>query len=419
MLNVLMHAMGTGGDVDPMVAIGKELLRRGHKVTLLSNDYFKKAIVDSGLDFVSVGTVEQYQQGNSVDAWSIGNDIDNFKFYHAPAFEPSFNYIKSQVGQADTVFVALAEQNGAAVAAVQYKIPFVRIVLSPIAIFSAISPPAPQCWTITKKLPSFVIRMLLRVFRKHNYMRIYDSPGAEEYLATRERLGCPIIFYKKSPSILQLALFPEWFGMRPKDWPADLKCLGFHLANRPNQKSREEVDVLFSRLGSPIIFTSGTGVKDVAEIFREGRKICEQLQIPGLFVGGDIGKELLEGSDLCAHMSYIDFEYALPKARAIIHHGGVGTTAQAIKAGIPQLIRPIKYDQPDNANRISKLGLGAYVLREVFTAERVAPILSSLLAQAQDNNALKKYSVDVKSSSAIADACTLIEQAMNGVLNKS
>jgi len=410
MLNVLMYAMGTGGDIDPMVALGREFKSRGHKVTVLSNDYFEKSITRAGLEFVSVGTVEQYQRGNSIDAWSIGNDTDNFQFYHAPAFEPSFNYVKNLAGEAGTLFVALAEQNGAAVAAVQYKIPFIKIILTPNAIFSAISPPAPQCWTITKKLPPFVIRMLLRVFRKHNYMRIYDSPTAEEYIATRERLGCPIKFYKTSPSTLQLALFPEWYGMRPKDWPRDLKCLGFHLANRSDEKLRGEVDEIFTQLGSPIIFTSGTGVKDVVEIFREGRKICEQLQIPGLFVGGEMGKDELAGSPLCAHINYIDFEYALPKARAIIHHGGIGTTAQAIKAGIPQLIRPIKYDQPDNANRVSKLGLGAYVLPEFFTAETVAPMLSSLIAQASSNQALKNYSADVRASNAIAEACSLIEQ---------
>jgi UDP:flavonoid glycosyltransferase YjiC (YdhE family) len=127
-------------------------------------------------------------------------------------------------------------------------------------------------------------------------------------------------------------------------------------------------------------------------------------------VGGETGKDELAGSPLCAHISYIDFEYALPKARAIIHHGGIGTTAQAIKAGIPQLIRPIKYDQPDNANRIAKLGLGAYVLPEFFTAETVAPLLSSLIDRASNNQALKNYSADVRASNAIAEACSLIEQ---------
>lgn len=415
MINIIMQAMGTGGDVDPMIALGRAFKHRGHKVTLLSNDYFKASALEAGLEFVSIGTVEQYHQGNSIDSWSIGNDTDFFKYYHAPAFEPSFNYMKNITAKADTIFIGLSEQYGAAVAAIQNKIPFVHVLLTANVPFSAISPPAPQCWTITKKLPRFIIRMMLRAFRKHNYMRIFDSPAAEEYRATRERLGCPIQFYKKSPANMQLAFFPEWYGMRPKDWPKDLKCVGFHLANRTDEMSREEVDTLLTQMESPIVFTSGTGVKDVVEIFREGRKICELLQTPGLFVGGGTGKDELAGSPLCAHINYVDFEYLLPKARAIIHHGGIGTTAQAIKAGIPQLIRPIKYDQPDNANRIAKLGLGAYVLPEFFNAETVAPVLMSLINQAPDNEVLKRYSADVRTSDALAQACSLIEQYLGPV----
>lgn len=410
MLNILMYALGSGGDIDPMVVLGKELKRRGHKVTLLSNEHFKHSTLESGLDFFSVGTEQEYQKGNTVDAWQADNYADNFQYYYTPAFEPSFNYVMGLQKQEKTVLVTLDEKSGAAVAALRSGIPVVRIILSPNILFSAFSPPAPQCWTISKKIPGFIVRMLLRLNRKHSFKRFFESPYTAEYIATRERLGCPLVFAKESSAKLQLAFFPEWYGMRPKDWPADVKCLGFHLANRPNNTLRAEVDEILSRLESPIVFTSGTPVKDVTEIFREGRKICEQLQIPGLFVGGDIGKEALAGSDLCAHMSYVDFEYLLPKVRAIVHHGGVGTTAQAIQAGIPQFIRPIKYDQPDNANRISKLGLGAYVMLEHFKAELVAPMISDLLGKAKNSQALRDYSADVKSSNAIVHAGDLIEQ---------
>jgi UDP:flavonoid glycosyltransferase YjiC (YdhE family) len=236
-------------------------------------------------------------------------------------------------------------------------------------------------------------------------------PHTAEYRATRERLQCPLTFETESKALLQIGFFPEWFGMRAKDWPKNIKLVGFPLQNRVSINSRDAFDALIEKQGAPLIFTSGTGVKDVQDLFQEGRKICEQLQVPGLFVGGSMGAELLKGSALCAHMDYIDFEYALPKALAIIHHGGMGTTAQAIKACIPQLIRPLKYDQPDNANRIYKLGLGTYVMPEQFKVEQVAPIVKSMLLKAKDSKALRYYAGDVNNSSAIIDACDLIEQA--------
>jgi len=409
MLKIIIYAMGTGGDVDPMVGVGLELKRRGYAVTFLSNDYFKPRILAAGFEFISVGTLEQYHKGNSATAWESRNHTDNVEHYHAPAFEPAFEYVKSFSGT-NTLVLALGQENGALVAAEKFNIRFVKIMLSPNMVFSAYSPPAPMCWAIPKSIPRFIVRFLLRRNRKARFKVLCKAPHTAEYRATRERLQCPLKFQTESKAVLQIGFFPEWFGMRAKDWPVELKLVGFPLQNRASENIRRELDTFIEQQGAPLIFTTGTGVKDVAELFGEGRKICEQLQVPGLFVGGSLGAEALQGSALCTHIDYIDFEYALPKALAVIHHGGMGTTAQAIRAGIPQLIRPIKYDQPDNANRIYKLGLGTYVMPERFKAEQIAPMIGNMLQKAKSSKALRHYSADVNKSSAIIDACDLIEQ---------
>jgi rhamnosyltransferase subunit B len=409
MLKIIMYALGTGGDIDPMVGVGIELQRRGFAITFLSNDYFKPRILAAGFEFISVGTIEQYHKGNTAAAWERENRTDSFEYYHAPAFEPAFGYVKS-LSNKNTLLVVLGEDNGARTAAEQFHIPFIKIILSPNMIFSAFNPPAPMCWAIPSGIPRFIVRFLLRRNRKTRFKNFCKMPHTADYRATRKRLQCPLIFETESKALLQIGFFPEWFGMRAKDWPENIKLVGFPLQNRASLNIRSEFDLLIERQGAPIIFTSGTGVKDVEDLFKEGRKICEQLQVPGLFVGGNIGVEFLQGSSLCTHMDYIDFEYALPKALAIIHHGGIGTTAQAIKAGIPQLIRPLKYDQPDNANRIYKLGLGTYVMPERFKIEQVAPMISNMLQKAKSSKALRHYAVDVNNSSAIIDACDLIEK---------
>lgn len=408
MEQVVIYALGTGGDIDPMAAMGIELTRRGHSVSFLSNDYFQPRIEAAGLKFVSVGTLEQYHQGNSVTAWESRNHTDNFEFYHAPAFEPAFDYVKNLAGN-QVLILALGEENGAAAAAEKFGLPLVKVLLSPNIIFSAYSPPAPMKWAIPKSIPRFIVRFLLRRNRKTRFKVFCRMEHTQAYLATRKRLGCPLAFQTESNAVLQIGFFPEWFGMPAKDWPKNLKLVGFPLQNRASPSSRTAFDRVLEQLGAPLIFTSGTGVKDTQALFGEGRKICEQLQLPGVFVGGANGAELLQGSSLCSHLDYIDFEYALPKSLAIIHHGGMGTTAQAIKAGIPQLIRPIKYDQPDNADRIYKLGLGTYVMPERFTAEEVTPMLANMLQKAKNSKALRYYSEDVKNSAAIVAACDLIE----------
>jgi len=409
MFKIIIYALGTGGDIDPMVGVGIELQRRGYEIAFLSNDYFKPRILPAGFEFVSVGTIEQYHKGNTPEAWERTNRTDNFEHYHAPAFEPAFEYVKNLAGQ-NIVVLSLGEENGARVAAEKFNIPVIEFILSPNIIFSAFSPPAPTSWVIPSYIPPFVMRFLLRRNRKVKFNRFCRSPHSAQYRAARERAQCPLKFRSKSTPLLQIGFFPEWFGMRAKDWPKNLKLVGFPLLNHASSTSRSELDTFIEQHGAPIIFTSGTGVKDVEDLFKEGRKICEKLQVPGLFVGGNSGVEFLQGSNLCTHMGYVDFEYALPKALAIIHHGGIGTTAQAIKAGIPQLIRPLKYDQPDNADRIYKLGLGTYVMPEKFKAEQVAPMIGNMLQKAKTSKALAYYAADVCKSAAIVDACDLINQ---------
>ncbi|QEY17124.1 glycosyltransferase [Cellvibrio sp. KY-GH-1] len=411
MEQVVIYALGTGGDIDPMVALGIELMRRGYRVSFLTNDYFQARVSAAGLEFISVGTLEQYHLGNSVTAWESRNHVDNFEHYHAPAFEPAFNFVKSLVGK-NVLVLALGEENGAAAAAEKFRLPYVKMLLSPNIVFSAYSPPAPMKWAIPKRIPRFIVRFLLRRNRKTRFKVFCRMEHTQAYLATRQRLGCSLTFQTQSNAVLQLGFFPEWFGMPAKDWPTNLKLVGFPLQNRASNQSRNELDRFIEQQGAPLIFTSGTGVKDVVELFTEGRKICEQLQVPGVFVGGASGAEILQGSSLCLHLDYIDFEHALSKALAIVHHGGMGTTAQAIKAGIPQLIRPIKYDQPDNADRIYKLGLGTYVMPEQFKAEVVAPMIGNMLQKAKSSKALRFYAEDVNNSRAIVDACDVIEREL-------
>lgn len=408
----IVYAMGTNGDVDPMVAVATELVQRGNKVSFLSNDYFAPIIQAAGCKFVSVGTVEQYHKGNSISAWERDNQADNFQYYHAPAFEPAFRFIQQYINESDAIVLVLGEQNGAIVAAEKFNIPFVLFMLSPNVIFSAISPPAPFRWIVPGFLPSVIVRLLLRRYRKVRFKQLFKEPYAANYLAVRKKLDCWPRYKTNSNAILQIGFFPKWFGMPAKDWPANIHLVGFPLQNRTAIQSRRDFDQLIERAGLPVIFTTGTGVKDVQALFTEGRKICESLQLPGVFVGGTDGAAFLQESAWCTHFNYLDFEYAFSKTLAVIHHGGVGTTAQAIKAGIPQIIRPLKYDQPDNADRVYRLGLGTYVLPEQFTAESVIPILRNMLQKAKQSKALIKFSADVKNSSAIVNTCDLIEQAL-------
>src|SRR5690606_11490043 len=73
------------------------------------------------------------------------------------------------------------------------------------------------------------------------------------------------------------------------------------------------------------------------------------------------------------------FGALFPRAAAIVHQGGVGTTGQALRAGVPTVIVPFSHDQPDNAARTVRLGTGRTLARSRYKAARVAQELAALL----------------------------------------
>lgn len=413
---IIISTIGTKGDIYPLAGIAMALLSRDLKVVFLSNPKFKDYIENCQIPFEPIGTLEQYEEFHfNKEIWNPHKDTTMLGFdnYFLPATLDAYKYVEARHKQgANMMVLTLGVTNGARIAADKYSIPNGIIALSPNKFFSIYSPPAPLCWIYPKILPE----LLAPVFYKTIYL-LWNSKIGSKYLKklhvhikVKSKLYPHSYNYDKEN--LLIGFFPEWFGMRARDWPKKIKLVGFSLHDEINQKSRTQIDSFIAKKGPPIVFTTGTGVHDTSDIFREGRRICETLNMPGIFVGGQLGKELLNGAELCQHVNYVDFEYTLPKCQAIIHHGGIGTTAQAIRAGIPQLIRPLAFDQPDNANRIHKLGLGTFIFPEHFNAETAAPILKAMIDYAPHNKNLAMYSADLKRSNAIEKACDLIEEKL-------
>jgi rhamnosyltransferase subunit B len=151
---------------------------------------------------------------------------------------------------------------------------------------------------------------------------------------------------------------PEWFAMPQRDWPHQCQFAGFPFT--PATALDAELTGFIQSRGAPLVFTPGTGVTDTREFFRVARAVCRALGAPGVFLSAQAGSEPEAPDILCR--SFVDLGALLPHARLLVHHGGIGTTAQALRAGIPQVVMPKEFDQPDNAMRIAALRLGAVAL---------------------------------------------------------
>ena len=110
------------------------------------------------------------------------------------------------------------------------------------------------------------------------------------------------------------------------------------------------------------------------------------------------------------HCGYIPFSQLLPRAAALVHHGGIGTTAQALAAGIPQLIMPMSHDQPDNAARVQRLGVGRSLRPKAFRAAAVAARLDPLLNSREVAARCQSVADKFKTGDPIGETCRAIEE---------
>jgi len=157
------------------------------------------------------------------------------------------------------------------------------------------------------------------------------------------------------------------------------------------------------------VFTPGTGVTDVSAFFAAARHCCAQLGRPGLLLSPGLPVQHRGPDGPIYQLDYLDLELVLPHAALLVHHGGMGTTARALEAGIPQIISPQAFDQPDNGDRISRLGVGAMLQRRKLTGEALAEAASALLDSANVRQALLDLSQRVHASNGIVGAADALE----------
>src|SRR5262249_47793402 len=100
----------------------------------------------------------------------------------------------------------------------------------------------------------------------------------------------------------------------------------------------------------------------------------------------------------------------LPRASALVHHGGIGTALQALAAGIPQLIVPVFLDQPDNGRRLARLGVAATVRRATYRSREVRRKLEYLLDSTEGAVRCREYAARCREANALEKACIALER---------
>ena len=377
-IDIVIVGFGTKGDVYPLIAIARELTNRGIETLFISTNNYKNEILASGATFFCASKNDEYTEKIRLRTKSLDPiDYDHiFKKCIVPTFGTTYRKIESIYKSNKNIkVIRLGVNNGAHLACEKLNIPYFEVALTPIWFKSCLDPG----WPLNQfSLPiRYAIAKFLNYWnsKRHPYLRIINDE--------REKVGLPraksMQKLKLKKPELTFAMFPTWFGMPQGDWPKNISTLSFPMQDKINDESRNQFDDFISKNDTPLIFTLGSEMFNCELFFKIAYKVCKNIGVSGVFINPMIDKFDLPQTETILKLKYIDFGYVFSKTKLIVHHGGIGTCAQALLAGKPQIICPLQYDQPDNGWRISKLGVGGMITKDQLTETNLSTMIKEIL----------------------------------------
>lgn len=417
MAKILFTTIGSLGDLHPPMGLAKEMQRRGHTVTLAVSEYYRDYIESAGLQFKAVRP--NIEPHNKLILRAVLEPIHGSRILHEDYIFPSmaqyYDDLYPLVKESD-LFVSSILGYAAPLLAKTTGTPWVNALLSPMALWSAYEPPILPpirwfrfLWGKTPKLNRFILNSIFRSF---------DSMG-ESMQLLREKVGLPRVnLYTEGQQSqpLLLCLWSSLFGARQPDWPSSALATGFVFYDpKAHLPLSQEIEHFLSQGEPPLVFTLGsTMVEDALahiELFAEAAKKSHQRAI--ITVGkSHIQKFHPKNTSKILFIDYAPYEKLFPRASLIIHQGGVGTSAQALKSGRPMIVTPTVMDQIDNAFRIKQMGAGTFILHHQLNVERLVEEIKKLQKRTSTIENCKFIKSEIDRETGVERAADALEQLL-------
>jgi rhamnosyltransferase subunit B len=416
-MHIILASMGTDGDVFPHVGLGATLRARGHRVTLAAPETYRDRAASLGLEFCSLVTTEEVDRMLAdPDLWHPFRSGRMMAQWGAPMIPRQYEALAKLAAQPGCVLVANPGALAARLVQEKHGVPTASLLLQPGLLPSCDAPPEmPGGLTIRSWFPRPLRRLYWLGIDGAGYMLVV--PPLNRF---RKQLGLPpvrrIFRWWLSPELV-IGLFPGWYAAPQPDWPPQIRLAGFGRFDGTHGELPHEIRMFCAEGSPPIAFTFGTGMTHAAEFFHKAVAACEALGARGIL--------LTKFPDLIPaplpphirHHAFAPFRKLLPHCAALVHHGGVGTTAAALEAGCPQLILPLAWDQPDNAARVVKLGAGQALGPRKRTSAHISHALARLITPAVRDQC-KSIASRASAGDGMDVAATWIEE-LGGKANRS
>ena len=416
MSRILITTLGTLGDLHPMIAVALELRQRGHDVVFVTHQVYQSRIEALGFEFHSMRP--DFTAMNDPQEMARMMDRKTGQEYMVrqwanPNLREMYTDLLNVAKSADFIF---SGEGVIATPLVAEKLGmrWASSAMVPLSFFSAYDPPVLAPFPSLAKLYKVgpVNRGII------NFAKLASNSWADPIRQLRRELGLspinynPFIENRFSPYLV-VALFSSVLGQPQPDWAANTVVAGFTFYDG-TQGGVELTPALkqFLEAGDPpIVFTLGSAaVMDAGNFYQESIQAAKLLNRRAVLLIGQVLPENLS-ADIIA-VNYAPYSQIFPRVCAIVHQGGIGTTAQALRAGRPTLIVPYSHDQPDNAARVKRLGTSLTIPRKQYSAARVAKELSELLGNPRYAAKAAEIRRIVRAENGVGVACDAIEKQL-------
>lgn len=425
---IVLSTCGSSGDLNPFIAVALELRARGYHPVIASQSEFGPRVEAEGLAFHpmrpgardledELGLDKQGIARRSIDARSGLEFL--VRRVAMPFLRRSFQDMMS-ASEGASLVVTHTSAFGARLAAEKRGLPWISAALAPFAFMSAYDPPtlgiAPRLSEACLRSGATAAGVLLGLVRVATSGWTAPVRQLRRELGLARTPGNPLFEGQFSP-YGTIALYSRVFGELQPDFPARTTICGFTFYDRERGAAEAlppELAQFLAEGPPPLVFTLGSAVVfDPGDFYRDSLTLATSLKRRAVFLVGEgdaLPRVLPPGMIACR---YAPHSLIFPHAEAVVHQGGVGTTAQALRAGVPQLIVPSAADQPDNAARIARLGVGRTVTRAEYEPIRGVHEVAALLRRGTYRARAQELARRISLEDGAAAAADILESALH------
>jgi UDP:flavonoid glycosyltransferase YjiC (YdhE family) len=417
MARIVITTIGSSGDLNPFIALGLGLRARGHEVIFAVEERMRPPLEDLGFQIAHLSgdgraALAPYtrQLLGALNPFASVRVI--VERYILPTLPAKVEELRLACEGAD-LLVSAAVALAASFVADLTGMPWASVALSPVTLPSAELEPQPPIFPIPARLHSFYNRGGWAIGGSV-IRRLVDRPVNE----VRRRFGLPprrdiMQWGNLSTHFTAVAVSPA-FVPRPSDWPAYAKMTGFLFWDTPEDWIEPRDLTSFLEGEEPLIAVStGSMAPELGEAFARFYKTSLNAILGvgarALVIGADpaiLPDPLPRG---VYSVPFAPFSRVYPRCAAGIHHGGVGTTAQGLRAGIPALIVPWGADQFFDGGQVRRLGAGRWMQRRFYTEERAIHALDQLLREQRYRARAREIAERIAQEDGVATLCDGLE----------